>query len=522
MYGLDAAWLPNHVTISSVDPTGTLLTAASPVMDRLATILDGTDCSVILADRNVTLVDIRHGSFDIGAALTENDAVPGRIFTEATSGTNAISTVHELREPLAVRGDEHFFEAMKMFSCYGFPIIHPTTGRIEGVIALTFFVAEDHPLLLGLVAQGADEISKHLGDVHRSDWDLLNSFRSAVRAGGNAPVIAIAPDMIIANTVAAERLDAVDYMSLSARGAGATGHHVLGSGQQVDVRLQKARSATMIQLVVAVPDESDRPSGGGAPSSSREDRIATLLADSRRARSSVAVVGEPGTGRSAVLANLMADRNPADFDALDVAYQPEKAWLQGVLDALEIADRPVLVENVHLLSPLIAHGLYVAADQSSAWFAVSSAPLTTLSPDVFRLVDSCRRRIELLPLRLRKHEIPALIEDILGDSKAPVRFTPPAMRALIAYDWPGNLTELRAEVLAASRTRSVGDVTTGDLGRLQERMAARPLGAIDGVVRTVIEDELARHKGNKVAVARSLNISRTTLYKRMRAFGISG
>jgi transcriptional regulator with AAA-type ATPase domain len=196
--------------------------------------------------------------------------------------------------------------------------------------------------------------------------------------------------------------------------------------------------------------------------------------------------------------------------------------VRTVVDALDRADRPVAVDNAHLLSDQVARGLRDAVNRSSAWFSVSSDPLITLSPNVIHLVDECRTRVELLPLRLRKHEIPALVEGILAEVGAAVRFTPSALRALIAHDWPGNLTELKAEVLGAAQLRSIGDVTERDLGRLREKSAAQPLGAIDGVIRTVIEDELARHRGNKVAVAKSLNISRTTLYKRMRAFGIDG
>ena len=42
----------------------------------------------------------------------------------------------------------------------------------------------------------------------------------------------------------------------------------------------------------------------------------------------------------------------------------------------------------------------------------------------------------------------------------------------------------------------------------------------DTLLRATLEDVLARHGGNKLAAARSLNMSRTTLYKRMQAFGL--
>ncbi|PRC48455.1 transcriptional regulator, partial [Mycobacterium sp. ITM-2017-0098] len=170
--------------------------------------------------------------------------------------------------------------------------------------------------------------------------------------------------------------------------------------------------------------------------------------------------------------------------------------------------RPVTIENVHLLSPMLARELYTATQQTSAWFALSSGPLKRLSPEVFRLVDSCHVRLELLPLRLRKHEIPDLVNEMLLSLASQVQFTPAAISALLAHNWPGNISELESEVRAASRVRSVGDVTENDLGRLRERAAAPRLSALDTVLRATIEEELTRNRGNKLAAARALNISR--------------
>ncbi|PRC59338.1 hypothetical protein C6A85_23940, partial [Mycobacterium sp. ITM-2017-0098] len=76
----------------------------------------------------------------------------------------------------------------------------------------------------------------------------------------------------------------------------------------------------------------------------------------------------------------MADLDVRAFDAVDLLYQSEPQWLQTVCDALDSAERPVTIENVHLLSPMLARELYTATQQTSAWFALSSGPLKRLSP----------------------------------------------------------------------------------------------------------------------------------------------
>jgi transcriptional regulator of acetoin/glycerol metabolism len=86
---------------------------------------------------------------------------------------------------------------------------------------------------------------------------------------------------------------------------------------------------------------------------------------------------------------------------------------------------------------------------------------------------------------------------ILTDLSSTVRFAPAALRTLLAHNWPGNLTELRAGVIAAAQRRSAGDITDGELGRLNDRAAAPALNATDTALRATLEDVLARHGGQQ-------------------------
>ena len=100
--------------------------------------------------------------------------------------------------------------------------------------------------------------------------------------------------------------------------------------------------------------------------------------------------------------------------------------------------------------------------------------------------------------------------------------TAAAMTALMGYDWPGNLAELRSEVTEVAATRSVGDITARDLIRPRSGAPAARLGTLDAAMREAIVRELERHGGNKRTTAEQLGISRTTLYKRMKDLGIVG
>jgi len=511
--------------VSPVDPASRLLSAARPVLDRMASILTGANVCIILADRDVRLVDLRPGTVIIGEAVGENGAAVGNLFSEQSSGTNSVATVHELRVPLTVLGDQHFLEPMKKFSCYGYPVIHPLTHRLEGVIDLTFFVDEDNPLLHPMIKHAARDIEAQLlQQSPRDEQTLIEMYqRVSVRRRG-APMVGVAGDLVLVNSAATALLDSVDYAALGTFTAEApVATHTLNSGARVALRLTRATpgAGIVFEITPLGAGVSTARSDAKARSRSRMERVENQLADARAHRRSLSVVGERGTGRSAALTRLMADTDPIVFDGLDRVHERESDWLQRVTRALDDATRPVIIENVHLLSPHAARATRAALDGTSAWFALSSDPLNLLSPDVFALIDSSAVRLALLPLRLRKHEIPALVAAILTEVSSTARFTPAALRTLLAHDWPGNDSELRAEVTAAARRRSAGDIAEADLIRLKDRAAGPALGAIDTAMRATVEQALATHRGNKLATARSLGISRTTLYKRMRALGLS-
>ncbi|MGB7509022.1 MAG: helix-turn-helix domain-containing protein [Mycobacterium sp.] len=491
----------------------------------MESILTGTNVCIILADRDVRLVDLRPGTPIIGDAIGENGAVLGNLFSEESSGTNSVATVHELRTPLSVFGDQHYLESMKKFSCYGYPVIHPLTHRLEGVLDLTFFVDEDNPLLHPMIKHAARDIEAQLlQQSPRDEQTLIEMYQRVSARRRGAPMVGVAGDLVLANSAATALLDAVDYAALGTFTAEAPlASHTLSSGARVSLRLTRATPGAGIVFEIN-PHETGVPrarSDAKGRSRSRVERVENQIADARAHRRSLSVVGERGTGRSAALMRLMADADPMVFDGIDRVHEPENAWLQRVTHALDEATRPVIIENAHLLSPPAARATRAALDGTSAWFALSSDPLNLLSPEVFALIDSSAVRLALLPLRLRKHEIPTLVQAILTELSSTARFTPAALRTLLAHDWPGNDSELRAEVTAAARRRSAGDIADGDLIRLKDRAAGPMLNAIDTALRATVEEALATHAGNKLATARSLGISRTTLYKHMRAFGLS-
>ena len=144
--------------------------------------------------------------------------------------------------------------------------------------------------------------------------------------------------------------------------------------------------------------------------------------------------------------------------------------------------------------------------------------------------------IELPPLRERRDDIPILVTHFL-DKFAPggaIHVSQSAMRALMAYHWPGNVRQLenaveRAVALGAGRQ----EVDSADLPpELQGSPQAAPAPFVEfpeegldlpeylaSVERDLIHRALDRTGGNRNKAADLLRVKRTTLVEKLRRIG---
>jgi len=118
-----------------------------------------------------------------------------------------------------------------------------------------------------------------------------------------------------------------------------------------------------------------------------------------------------------------------------------------------------------------------------------------------------------------------------------VGFTDDALAAMQRYNWPGNVRELenaveravvlcrRPQIDAQDLPESVASFTApprAAAGKGDEIPdVAQPLHvALEGPERRIIEAALHRNAWNRQATAAELDINRTTLYKKMRKYGL--
>jgi len=132
------------------------------------------------------------------------------------------------------------------------------------------------------------------------------------------------------------------------------------------------------------------------------------------------------------------------------------------------------------------------------------------------------------PLRARLSDLPELVEAILAAEGRRLRVTHETLDALATYDWPGNVRELRNVLMAAAAMADADLLEPRHLLMFQRRrrnttLADFPLGgrSLESIERAAIVQTLKRADGNKVKAAKVLGIAASTLYEKMRRYGIA-
>jgi len=141
------------------------------------------------------------------------------------------------------------------------------------------------------------------------------------------------------------------------------------------------------------------------------------------------------------------------------------------------------------------------------------------------------------PLRVRREDIPPLVEHILSANGAGLTVSAETMQGLAAHDWPGNVRELRnvlersiylaraaggTELSLVSLPTSgggAGDVFQFEPGKSYRETRARYEGEFE---RRYVKWLLGRHGGNVSAAARDAKMDRKHLHDMAKKHGLRG
>lgn len=442
------------VFTGSVDTGSLLYECGNQVLEGLQATLANEPVSLMLADRSGLVLTRLCNDEAIKRSLDRVHLAPGFWFTERTAGTNGLGLSLADRAPSLVRADQHYCTALRGYTCAAVPVLDPLTGDLAGSVNLTTWSDSSSELLLALAQAAA------------SNTAALMLVRATGRSVQPPP-----------------------------------------RGEVFRVHLDRARA------------DGAEPCVSGAWRRAVQD-IRSATAAGRV----VAVVGERGSGRTtlASLGRPAGARRERVLEARSPGADDVDAWLALWTPELGAEDTCIVVADVESLPAW-------AADELARAFAGARRPGRQLQPFVLTaaefaaipqplaaVVDSV---VEAPPLRERVEDVMPLAREFARRARhRDIAFTPRAARALTAYHWPGNVTQLRRVVRDAA--------TRGDVIDSSHLAAEVFTGSGHALTRLEVleRDEIIRclnEPGTTVAqAAATLGMARATIYRKIAQYDI--
>ena len=297
-------------------------------------------------------------------------------------------------------------------------------------------------------------------------------------------------------------------------------------------------------------------------------RIYELILKAAASDAGVIVYGESGTGKELVAEAIheMSDRKEKPFVAVNAGGIAETlleseffGYKKGAFTGAN-ADKRGLLQSADkgtlFLDELGEIGLNLQAKLLRAIEGGGFTPVGGLEAETsdFRIIAATNKdlkqqvkkgliredffyRIHIIPLHLpplreRKEDIPLLIEHFMQNhppSKNLPTITLRVMEALTSYDWPGNVRELQNTLhryVTLGEVDFLGEQTIapgGEISNFGENPRHGKM-ALDQTVadceKATIINALKNYEGHKVKTSAALGISRTTLFNKMKKYGI--
>jgi sigma-54 dependent transcriptional regulator, acetoin dehydrogenase operon transcriptional activator AcoR len=538
--GVDPAVVANRHH-PDLDVESRLVRCARPVIEQLAEQIAGVPVCVVLTDDRARLLVRLDTTTAIGRAADDNRFAEGFGYDEGAVGTNGVGTVLESGRSVHVVGAEHFVEPLQPYACAGAPVRDPFTGRIEGVLDVSCRAEHSSPILHSLVTSAAGRIQDALLHERDAGQQAVFDVYTRVDARSRRAVLAVGRRAVLANSALHTLLEPGDLAALQdharfrmLRGPDVDDRLDLPSGVRVRLRgtvVTVGSTVAGLVAAVAVLREADgvavprqlpesRPVPEPSSTSPAWRAAWTAAAEALGSGTPLLVVGEPGSGRRRLLADLdravhgpgrVVEIGPADTGAGPAARVRDSG--PSSLVVLSDVDR---WDGVPAGQP-------GALRASRARLAATVEDVARCVPAVAETLAGFRRSVTVPPLRNRSGDLTALVAGVLADL-APgrdARLSAGALRALARHGWPGNVQELRDALEAALRRRPVGAVEVGDLPASCQSAPRSALRPVDQAERDAIVVALRESAGNRAAAATALGVARSTLYRKIAQYGIT-
>ncbi len=305
--------------------------------------------------------------------------------------------------------------------------------------------------------------------------------------------------------------------------------------------------------------------------SGRLKQVHELIESAAPTDATILVQGESGTGKELIAraVHTNSQRAGGSFVAINCGALPETlleselfGHVKGAFTGAQF-NKPGLFEEadggtifldeigettqatqVKLLRVLQEHEIRRVGDTKTV--TVNARVVAATNKDLMAMIREGKFRedlyyrlnvitIEVPPLRERIEDLPLLVRHFLekyGEKtgRGAKEVSPQAMALLEQYGWPGNIRELentieRAVILSKGPVIGPADLPPQVRAGHETRGLTAGLEpgsmTLEELERTYIVAALERFAGNQAATASALGISRTTLWRKLKAYGLS-
>ncbi|MFC5993676.1 sigma-54-dependent Fis family transcriptional regulator [Pseudonocardia hispaniensis] len=525
-----------------------LTQSAMPLLEQLRDLLLDEPVSIILTDADGIVLSRSIDDLALERHLDAVSLAPGFSYAEQDVGTNGIGTALTQNTMLGVFGSEHFASGLNRLACFGAPIHHPITGDTVGALDLTCWNHDASVMLRTLVANTASQIEGALLVASsRRELALLRHY-NAVCQRTDRPVLATNNDVTMMNQAARATLSVDDQTRLldQAAEAIASGRPQnlvteLADGTEVHVECTPAwtgggrlagcvLAVSVIAPVIALARRSRQPSltlpslAGSSPAWRKccEDAIEAFTSGEP-----LLLTGEAGVGKLSLAKAVHQLHRPSSFAQVfdaEAATTPE--WFEAVDEALGSDRGTVILRRLERLPEKAAWQLATLLRTLLTNKPGHTPPLIVTSqtpklPDPLR--DLLHREVTVPPLRQRTHDLDELIGALLARirPRGVLRCSPQARNILLRGRWSGNVAELLESLTSAAKRCQNGIIEPADLPQRCRAVARRLLTPLESLERDAIINSLRAANGDKADAAKTLQISRATIYRKIRRYGIT-
>lgn len=435
-----------------------LMDAAAPVLDALAERMSGMSVAIMLSDSYAGLVARWWTDERLGCVQAIHGSLCHQFTTQSSSDQAAVHGIG--------------------WSTYAAPVIHPDTGQIAGVVTVVCPRADASGFLVAFVQETADHIHDRL------------------RNSGNV-----------------KRDDEV-------------------STDPTGPRSPKSRDSALLaeQLLIRL--------GGSSP---RWQASVKSAAHAASDHGSILVSGPRGSGKLelARAVHEMSGRrgDVTIFDTALLPFEDQCQWFSRLRRQLKTQGMVVL-RHTETLEPKWARALDAVfaehhrqvkhANKTGRVASLArivvlrTAEEAGLGPVEFPTGWLADHVIEIPSLRDRIEDLADLVQRLLAKrGLSGLFFERTAIAAMTKAPWPGNIRQLDLVVGTSAGGRTVGGIAPEDLPAEIVETALRPLTDFERLEHRAIVAALRVAGGNKKSAAQSLGISRSTMYRKLRAFGVT-